>query len=468
MNENLEYLRRLFGRRGESLDAGRETLLAEFAGEEDTLTARANVIAWEDQIMRDWRHKTIKTDLINAPVTLANGMVGRDYRAEIRLGSMDGSLGEHRCHLENLPGMRYDDVTRELSGTPSEAGEFDIVLEFRLAGMSDGPWARKIVKFIVNHDPKSLWKNEPSDREDPYWQPDEAAAAAEFGGHTLLVASKRGRSHAHEGKFRDDAFSLAFSSEIGWGIIAVSDGAGASKYSRKGSVLACDAVRDFFRNLPAEKWTALDASVTAYLEGNDIGAKVLTSVLTETLGNAALDAQHAIRKEAALKGAEMRDYSCTLIFALCKQFPTHFVTTSFWVGDGGIGLYQEPADAIHLLGEPDSGEYAGQTRFLTMPEIFADRAHFLRIKFKAVEKFTALVLMTDGITDPKFQTDANLKNPAIWRSLWDEVAGFGAPAREGEDAPDPEARKAALMDWLDFWSPGNHDDRTIAILYGAP
>ena len=26
-------------------------------------------------------------------------------------------------------------------------------------------------------------------------------------------------------------------------------------------------------------------------------------------------------------------------------------------------------------------------------------------------------------------------------------------------------RTFQLLDWLDFWSPGNHDDRTIAILY---
>jgi hypothetical protein len=25
--------------------------------------------------------------------------------------------------------------------------------------------------------------------------------------------------------------------------------------------------------------------------------------------------------------------------------------------------------------------------------------------------------------------------------------------------------KEKLLNWLDFWSPGNHDDRTIAILY---
>lgn len=30
---------------------------------------------------------------------------------------------------------------------------------------------------------------------------------------------------------------------------------------------------------------------------------------------------------------------------------------------------------------------------------------------------------------------------------------------------DNEVAKEQLLNWLDFWSPGNHDDRTIAILY---
>ena len=30
---------------------------------------------------------------------------------------------------------------------------------------------------------------------------------------------------------------------------------------------------------------------------------------------------------------------------------------------------------------------------------------------------------------------------------------------------DNEESAQQLLDWLDFWSPGNHDDRTIAILY---
>ncbi|HQZ28894.1 MAG TPA: PP2C family serine/threonine-protein phosphatase [Verrucomicrobiales bacterium] len=469
MNENLDYLRKLFGRKGASIDPSREALFLDFARNSGTQEDCGHVSGWEEKIMRDWKEKTVRSDLAAAPVALANGMVGREYRSEIRLGAMDSALGEHRCLLDAVPGIDYDPATRLLTGIPTEAGEFDITLEFQPAGMPDSQWSQKIVKFIVNHDPKSLWKDEPSDREDPYWQADEAVGFAEFGGHLVLAASKRGRSHAHEGKFRDDAFRLASFPETNWGVIAVSDGAGASKYSRKGSVLACDAVDAYFRSFCSEQWSALDEVVISYLaEANESTVRDLNAILPDVIGKAALDAQHAIRKEATLKAAEMRDYSCTLIFALVKQFPSHFVVASFWVGDGGIGLYQETLDSVHVLGEPDSGEYAGQTRFLTMSDIFSGHSYLQRIKFKAVEDFTALVLMTDGITDPKFQTDANLKNPVIWKSLWDEIAPFGAPVVESEAPGEVGRRETALLEWLDFWSAGNHDDRTIVILYGTP
>ena len=65
-----------------------------------------------------------------------------------------------------------------------------------------------------------------------------------------------------------------------------------------------------------------------------------------------------------------------------------------------------------------------------------------------------MVLMTDGVSDPKFETDAGLKLLMHWQLLWQDLATpLAAPA------PD-----AALLDWLDFWSRGNHDDRTIALL----
>ena len=111
------------------------------------------------------------------------------------------------------------------------------------------------------------------------------------------------------------------------------------------------------------------------------------------------------------------------------------------------------------MGESDSGEFAGQTRFLTMPEITQPAELYRRLRFDIVPDFTALILMTDGISDPKFETDANLMKIEKWNELWTDLSKMVTFADDNELAADQ------LLKWLDFWSPGNHDDRTIAILY---
>ena len=69
------------------------------------------------------------------------------------------------------------------------------------------------------------------------------------------------------------------------------------------------------------------------------------------------------------------------------------------------------------------------------------------------------VHLGDGISDPKFETDANLNKIEKWNDLWENIG------KEVELADDNSESQYQLLKWLDFWSPGNHDDRTIAILY---
>ena len=78
-----------------------------------------------------------------------------------------------------------------------------------------------------------------------------------------------------------------------------------------------------------------------------------------------------------------------------------------------------------------------------------------RIRVTLLDDLTALVLMTDGVSDPMFETDRDLADPARWDTFWGEIE----PHLTGV-APD-----VRLLGWLDFWSQGNHDDRTIAVLW---
>ena len=84
---------------------------------------------------------------------------------------------------------------------------------------------------------------------------------------------------------------------------------------------------------------------------------------------------------------------------------------------------------------------------------------YRRLRFDIVEDFTALILMSDGVTDPKFETDANLLKIDKWNDLWADIT------QSVNLSDDNQAAADELLNWLDFWSPGNHDDRTIAILY---
>jgi hypothetical protein len=78
---------------------------------------------------------------------------------------------------------------------------------------------------------------------------------------------------------------------------------------------------------------------------------------------------------------------------------------------------------------------------------------------RARDDLTAVILMTDGVSDSKFETEANLARPQAWDTLWDDLDHALALH---ERADSSEKRRLA---WLDFWSQGNHDERTITIVY---
>ena len=85
-----------------------------------------------------------------------------------------------------------------------------------------------------------------SDRQDPYWKEDNVTVFAPLNDKHILVSSKRGRSHANVGSFREDDFAFA-DLDNGWSIVVVADGAGSAKFSRHGSSIACKGVVNYFK-----------------------------------------------------------------------------------------------------------------------------------------------------------------------------------------------------------------------------
>ncbi|MFM6905017.1 MAG: protein phosphatase 2C domain-containing protein, partial [Acinetobacter tjernbergiae] len=130
--------------------------------------------------------------------------------------------------------------------------------------------------------------------------------------------------------------------------------------------------------------------------------------------------------------------------------PERTLISSFWIGDGAIAVYSP--DKIRLMGKPDGGEFAGQTRFLSRQVVNQFSA---QVNIGYFQDCQAVFLMTDGISDPCFETDAGLNNLQKWQQLWQEIQ----PKLQYEK-PDQ-----ALLEWSKFFSAGHHDDRTLAVLW---
>lgn len=405
-----------------------------------------------------------QNELNSADIRFANGRQGEPYKQSARV-AVKGLRG---IAVKGLDGTGLEasvstDGTVTLHGTPVNAGDVELTLFCRIDGI-DSMLSRKF-RIAFNPDPRTLWKDKPVPADIEFPKPDTDCAyvlVPEFEGRRqkdIVAASKRGRSHAQEGSPRDDDFRVSFNPQNGWYVLAVADGAGSAKYSREGSAIATREAERFCAEGLAKDGEAFERAIAAFAaDKSRENARPVTEYIHNILYKAAVQAYHAIRSKVDLCNgtATMRDFSTTLLLTVCRRFSFGWFIASFGVGDGAIAIYDKGSDAVKLLNEPDSGEYAGQTRFLTMESIFKDRT---RIRMSIVPDFTALMLMTDGISDPFFETDANLERKEKWDGLWADLSKTVDFSDDNENAADQ------LLDWLDFWSPGNHDDRTIAILY---
>lgn len=398
--------------------------------------------------------------VVRKSIRLSNSTVGKDYEAKIPEEVMPArDLLECRVAGLEDTGLEFDVTSRSLRGKPLKAGEFAFVLKFRQSTQIDPKrFIERELLLTVNADPRSLWKNLPSDSNELYWKPDSHSDAL-CKDRRLIAASQRGRSHANVGSCRDDDFQIRYVEEGRWYLVAVADGAGYAKYSRKGSEIACRVVLNtVMTQIDSLFNDELAATLAALRRAEDSsGRKKVGDALYTLLGGAAHAAMKAIQEESKTQAAAIKDYATTLLVVVAKKYDFGWFIGAFWVGDGGIGIYRK-GKSVRLLGVPDGGEFAGQTRFLTMPEIWEAKELFRRLRFEIVDDFTAVVLMTDGVSDPKFGPESELMNLEKWDRLWTEV-GEAAGLSDGS-----EGRSQDLLRWLDFWAPGEHDDRTIAIL----
>ncbi len=443
-------------------------LFDKFLQDEQNIAAINAITQNQDWLMTKWKLEDRIAEIMQQPVRILNASVGKSYEAKFdfeKFGWKDITSYEFEG-LEEA-GLLYDEKTKQITGNPTQSGDIKIAFKFKVEGQpEDASLNKKIITLIINPDPKSLWKNLESDKNDAYWKEDDVTVFAPIGNRHILVSSKRGRAHANVGSFREDDFSFK-DLDNGWSIVVVGDGAGSAKISRKGSVIACNGIVEYFMEKSSiESMVDFDELLQQHTThpGEDT-LKKLNHFVYNNLGKAVFQVHNQLEEFATKEGCHLKDLNSTLVFTLFKKYDIGYALLSFGVGDCPMAVLNKDVSEVINLNWIDVGEFGGGTRFITMPEIFKNEKFSTRFNFKLIDDFSYLILMSDGIYDPKFVVESNLPDIKKWQEFLEDLDGKNEDTIQIKLSIDNKDIVEQFSNWMDFWSIGNHDDRTLAIVF---
>ena len=419
------------------------------------------------RLMKDWKRQMLLRDLTENPLRLPNAVQGKPYEAIVNFEGAEWEEVE-RFQFENAAdlGLEWDVAAGRLSGTPTESGTLHLKGTFTLKAAPEEAHSKEVM-LIVNPDPRSLWQDLGCDPTAPYFKANTFTHYQTIEDRTLVMASRRGRSHANVGDFLEDDFACSFSQPLGWTILAIADGAGSADYAREGSRMAVNtAVEKVEEKIRTERWETLENVLSAYeVSAGEVALEELQRQVYDQLKEVPLKVFEAIQAEAVSAGRPLGDFNSTLVFTLFKEYAFGTVFLTFGVGDCPAVVLRNNGTEAHLLNRIDAGDFGGGTRFVTMPGVLKEPDFAGRFTCNIFPDFDKLVLMTDGIYDAKFPSEAALTQPDSWKNFWADLAGENEDGYKVDFLPDNKSAGQQLLLWLQFWSTGNHDDRTLAIVF---
>jgi len=478
------YILSLLSKRGKTITQNQHDLLNSFADDKENIDLINKIVAYQTTIMNKWEIQSRIAEIKQMNFPVLNGTVGKEYLSKINFKDLGLSdlIHEEFKGLEEI-GLKFNPIDDTFEGTPTINGEHKIQFIFKVDGEpTDTENHTKEFVIIINPDPKTLWKDIESDRNDPFWKEDNVTIHDTIGDKKIVICSKRGRSHANVGSFRDDDFAYMHLDHSGWTVVAVSDGAGSYSLSRKGSQIACNSVIEYFdKHADSEIYQSFEEKLLEFDKTRDEELLKELQVLSKQYLYRATVFAHTKIKDFAdetfknqpdifnnPKAKSPIDYfHSTLIFSLFKKFNFGYAVLTFGVGDCPIAVINKDKSISTLMNWLDVGEFGGGTRFITQAEIFHSESNPMptRFNFQIFPDFSFMFLMTDGIYDPKFVVEANLEKSEKWIEFIADLEGNNPDNVKLLFHSENNKIEQELSEWMDFWSPGNHDDRTLAIIY---
>ena len=271
----------------------------------------------------------------------------------------------------------------------------------------------------------NLWKYIPIPENEPEPFPEYISGTVEFPGSKVIAARVRGKKHKHEGTNCDDWYETANYDKITF--VAVSDGAGSKKFSRIGAKESCKA--------------AIGYMVTSFKEALENNPELRENLMLELSNQKCMEAcgvlanivqQSVIKAFEAVEAAfysrsvdtdyfkvlnrnlQFKDLSATLLLAVMipvSDTTKEHLVISCQIGDGMIALLNskgEFANSLKLMGVPDSGDFSGETDFLTSSQMKNIESLQTRTKISRSVVDTMFV-MTDGVADDYFPNETEMR-----------------------------------------------------------
>ena len=270
----------------------------------------------------------------------------------------------------------------------------------------------------------SLWKYLPIPSDEPDSFPEYINGTLEYSGCKIIAARVRGKKHKHEGTNCDDWYEVANYGNITF--VAVSDGAGSKKFSRIGARDSCKvAVGYLVSNFENTFTTQPELRNDLNLPFSDPKCMEACAKVARIVQEAVVQSREAVEtafysrktdpKYEGVLGRELRfaDFSGTLLLTVLipvSDEKKEYLVFSCQIGDGMIAVVNSEAEfdnSVKLMGVADSGDFSGETDFLTSLQMKNIENLQLRTKISRTVIDTVLV-MSDGVADDYYPNETQM------------------------------------------------------------
>ncbi|MFP4338776.1 MAG: PP2C family serine/threonine-protein phosphatase [Halothece sp.] len=257
---------------------------------------------------------------------------------------------------------------------------------------------------------------------------------------TAINYSAIGTRHQEEGLPCQDYSNYRCYDDVIIG--AVSDGAGSAKHSDVGSNLAVETTLSFLSG--TEEFEKKGGMARWSKQPRKVDKPPKEKLISDLAVDICETVLIAFNKKAKAMNCQQEDLDCTLLV---------FIATSNWfagiqIGDGFLVVRSEDGTP-ELVFQPDKGEFANETTFVTSSDVLSQ----LQVKSLPPQKF--ICAASDG-----------LEKVAIRFSDWTAFLPFFQPLEEClQEATNYEEKEAYLQTFLESerLNQRTSDDKTLLL-----